>query len=210
MKSLFIDLYAGLGGASQAFTQAEGWDVMQFDNNPDLIAENPQLIIADILEFTDVYYQILRRVTVEDYQRVVVWMSPPCVEFSLAYGAPKSVAQRANKPFHPSLDLLNAGLRIKNNLATLGFDKFIWIVENVRGASPYFEPALGRFRQQIGSFFLWGNFPLITLMSPDRTHTKPDKRHSPLRANIRAKIPFEYSKALLDAIENQTDLTSYQ
>lgn len=214
MKSLFIDLFAGLGGASQAFCQASNWDVLQFDNNVELIPHNDQLIIADVLEFTDIYYQILRKIYIEDYDRIVLWASPPCREFSTAYNGPRAEAHRAgNVDYQPDMSCLMASMRIRDNLASVCLYnniEFIWIVENVRGATQYFKPFLGQWRQNIGSFFLWGNFPHITLMSNQRDHVKDDSRHSPIRANIKAKLPLEYSQAIKKAIEGQSKITSYQ
>lgn len=212
MKYLFIDLFAGLGGASSAFVKHEDFEVMQFDNNPELIQENPGLIIGDVLEYCDIYYQILRKMTIYQFEKVVLWASPPCLEFSTGYSAPRNVAERAGQPYAPDMSCLLGAIRFRDRLALDCLQQnieFTWFIENVRGATTHFEPFLGRYRQQIGSFFLWGNFPPITLMSNQRGHTKPDDRHSPIRSNIRAKIPLEYSQACLESVLHSVRLTSY-
>jgi len=33
---LMLDLFSGLGGASEAFMDHDGWQVTRFENNPDL------------------------------------------------------------------------------------------------------------------------------------------------------------------------------
>ena len=85
-----------------------------------------------------------------------------------------------------------------------------WVIENVRGSSKFFTEMIGHEPRQIlgNAQFLWGNFPLIC---PPRYKSKAevDKRHSPLRANIRAKIPIEISEALLASIESQKCILDY-
>lgn len=38
-----------------------------------------------------------------------------------------------------------------------------WIIENVRGAVPFFEPLLGKPAGIFRPYFLWGHFPNIGL-----------------------------------------------
>ena len=72
----------------------------------------------------------------------------------------------------------------------------------------YFRDLLGEPRQIHDAYVLWGNYPTFT---PEPFPPKADKddRHSPLRSNVRARIPIQISKALLDAIENQKTLFDY-
>jgi hypothetical protein len=86
-----------------------------------------------------------------------------------------------------------------------------WVLENVVGSIRYIEPLLGKPRQIIGPFVLWGNFPLLSV-PVDFKHSKADGdtwSDDPLRPNKRAKIPIEISQALLDAMDNQTTLNNW-
>jgi len=206
-NNLFIDLFAGLGGASQAFIDRSGWTVVQIDNNPDLLAYNHRLIMADVLDIEAVMAII--DPLLHNVGHVVLWASPPCLEFSLAYSAPGPVAARAGVEFEPSLDCLNAAIAVRDWLTQRGV-KLTWVIENVRGASPHFQPILGAPRQIVASFFLWGNF--TPLAFADRSvfkHTKTDIRHSPIRANERAKVPWDVSQALFESVTVQRSLEAW-
>ena len=209
--SFFIDLFAGLGGASQAFVVDVEWHVLQLDNNEALLEYNPDLVMCDISDIRATVHLInewLASHGDEAGDRLVVWASPPCLEFSKAYSAPAMVAKRQGNPFKPDLSLVVAARGVATCLPVS-----TWIVENVEGAVPHFTPWLGKPRQRIGSFYLWGNFPLLSIAPEDRRHTKQRAgdlgRHSPIRSNLRAKVPLAYSQALLDAITNQTGLDAW-
>ena len=211
--NLFVDLFAGLGGASQAFVECGSWDVIQIDNNPDLIEHNPNLIMMDCLDTLAITELITEAIHDGDYEQVVVWASPPCLDFSLAFDAPGPRAQRAGEPFEPSLTAMLSAHRVICNVATVVRDddaKFTWVIENVRGAVSWFTPHIGPPRGNWAKFFLWGNFPQLAFA--DRSidgHVMEDKRHSPIRANIRAKVPMALSKALRDALTKQRSLTEW-
>ena len=85
---LMIDLFSGLGGASQAFMNSPEWAVLRYDNNPAL-SNVAATTICDLKE-----YQIICRHDID-----LIWASPPCLTFSTAYNAPKSIAQIALFPF---------------------------------------------------------------------------------------------------------------
>lgn len=126
-----LDLFAGLGGASQAFA-ARGWDVVTVDNDP---------------RFGCTHTADLATWSYEGPPVDLVWASPPCTEFS-----------RESMPWcrtgkAPSLDLVNAALRIIREAGPTW-----WVLENVRGASKHLTPLLGEPRVY-GPFFLWGKFP---------------------------------------------------
>jgi len=198
---VMIDLFAGLGGASTAFWNHPDWLVLRIDNNEDLLPYTKGLIMADITDF-DAVCAIIDALMPEEVEQLVIWASPPCLEFSNAFSSPRSKAQRAGLDYSPSMDCLFAALDIIEHYSP----EIFWI-ENVRGATKYFEEEIGTFRQRIGQFFLWGQFPLIALREARHRYlTKPDKRHSPIRANIRAEIPEEISKAVLASIEFQGKL----
>jgi len=192
-----IDVFSGLGGASQAFVNHPGWEVLRIENNP-LLSEVPHTEIMDAKKFKEIILEQKIDISVD-----VLWFSPPCRDFSLAFSSPRSRAARAGEEYHPSLELLDLSLEIINIL-----NPRFYVIENVRGAIKYFTPIMGKPRQIIGPFCLWGNFPLI--------HTEPDFIHKkynndswsddPLRSNKRAIIPLEISQGLLDAVMSQRTL----
>lgn len=202
---VFIDLFAGLGGASQAFVDDPEWMVFRIDNNDLLLEHVPGLWILDITDF-DATKTVIEQHLPMEIEKMVIWASPPCLEFSNAYSAPRPTAQRNGESFEPSMGCVLAALDLINY-----FEPHHWIIENVKGAIEYFNEEIGEaYRQRIGQFFLWGNFPLIALKDSNiRGLRKPDKRWSPIRSNIKAKVPIEYSQAILASIENQSSLTSF-
>jgi site-specific DNA-cytosine methylase len=192
-----LDLYSGLGGASQAFLKA-GWDVVRIDNNP-LLEDIPNTEINDIMSLLPPYH------FGEPFD--LIWASPPCVEFSTAYSAPAVVAKREGKEFKPDLSLCLKAKEIIDHL-----NPQYWVIENVKGANNHFTKALQMPpRQIVNQFYFWGKFPFIHIDSNWR-HSKYDGdkwSSDPLRANYRAKIPLEISKAFLNAIEGQTTLEGW-
>lgn len=212
--NLLIDLFAGLGGASEAFRNRENWDVLCIDNNPDLlphiITGNRTYIIGDITD-RDWVIDIISAYGVWDsYDKVVIWASPPCDQWSNGYNSQKSECLRSGKQFIPDYSCLDATKYIIDNVQayceTMGIT-FIYCIENVRGGIQFINERLNlTWRQQAGQMFLWGNFPLLSVKEALASHVKPDSRHSPIRANIRAKVPYEASKAFYLAIKNQTKL----
>jgi len=199
-----LDLCSGLGGFSEAFVAA-GHEVLRIENNP-LLAEVPHTDIIDLFDVRDLLEEnvadngdaFLRNVD-------IILFSPPCYEFSLAYDAPRAIHARESPgiPYEPSMDLLECGMEIIELLKPR-----YWIIENVRGASPYFSQLLGRARQINEAYFFWGNFPSFV---PGKFPSKgeKDERWNPLRANVRGKIPIEISEALLEAIESQKCILDY-
>ena len=123
----------------------------------------------------------------------------------MAFNAPRAIHLRENPniPYDPDMSILDCGLDIIRMLKP----KY-WIVENVRGASPYFSQVMGKVRQINEAYFFWGNFPSFV---PDEFPSKAEKdeRRNPLRANVRGKIPMEISEALLAAIESQKSIFDY-
>ena len=191
-----LDLYSGLGGASEAFVRA-GWEVVRVENNP-LLENVPHTILHDVRDHHVVFE--------DDYD--FVWASPPCTEFSNAYGGPKGVAYRSGVDFAPDLTLLNRALEIIELIKP----KY-WAIENVAGASKIFSHTMkvNSPRQIIGPFFIWGIFPFV-IVDYDWTHTKASQdvwSSDPLRANKKGKIPFEISRGFLNSITNQKQITEW-
>jgi len=191
-----LDLCSGLGGATEAFSQA-GWNVIRIESNPEL-AYVPFTQTLDVLEWEEWVPNLPDRVD-------VVWASPPCREFSRGFAAPAPTAERAGLPFEPSMELVRACLDIIDYLKPKW-----WVIENVRGALSSFIDVhpLGKPKQNIGPFFLWGNFPRI-IMPYSFEHLKSSVdvwSTNPLRANLKAMIPFEVSFAFLESVTRQQTL----
>jgi hypothetical protein len=192
-----LDIYSGLGGASEAFRLA-GWEVHRLENNV-LLTHVPCTQIVDVMEwpFYDIpagYYDF-------------IWASPPCTDFSDGYSSPKSIAKREKKQYDPDMTLV---LKAKEIIDFLKPEHYV--IENVRGSRPYITKALQMPpRQIVQSFYFWGKFPFIHV-DADWRHSKYDNEPwstDPLRANYRAKIPLEISKAFHDELTCQTTLEDW-
>lgn len=197
MKTM-LDLFSGLGGASEAFVQA-GWNVIRVENNPKL-QYVPFTRAWDVLDWAN---------WAADLPQVdLIWASPPCREFSNAYAAPGPVAQREGKEYQPDMRLVQAAMEIIDFL-----DPKWWVLENVIGAKKYFEFKETTSFQQIGPFCLWKSpsVPHITLPY-EFEHLKKDNdtwSTDPLRANKKAMVPFEISFGLLGALTEQRTLEGW-
>jgi len=184
-----LDLYSGLGGASEAFIEA-GCHVIRVDNNRDLEVRNTV--------YADASYAFN---LVSDEKFDLIWASPPCLEFSGAFLAPAPTALREGRPFSPDLRDVHKAHEIIKWLKPR-----YWVIENVAGSIRHLEPILGEPSQIIGSFVLWHNLPRIVVCR-DFKHSKYDNdpgQHDPLRSNKRAKIPIEISRAVLEAVRLPT------
>ena len=194
-----LDLFAGLGGASEGFLLL-GWEVVRFDNN-ELLKHVPNMVMLDLTK---------PKIDLGNYglEHDLIWASPPCTDFSSAFNAPGPKAARAGQDFEPDLEPLRAAIRIIKELKP----KY-WVIENVAGASKIFSRELGvnAPRQIIGPYYLWGNFPYLPtdLEFEHREKTKVWEIDNPLRANIRGKIPLELSVALVKAITEQKQITEW-
>lgn len=195
----FLDLFSGFGGASEAFIQdTDNWTVLRIDNNP-LLASVPNTVMDDVKS-------LARRIHGSQHTIDVVWASPPCREFSTAYNAPRSVAARGGIPYEPDMSLLHAAIDIIKTVKPR-----YWIIENVVGSIRYFAEELGEPRQIIGPYVLWGNFPTFAVDESKLESKKSKDKHSanPLRSNYKAKVDFEISQALKEAVENQKSIFHY-
>lgn len=188
-----LDLCSGYGGASEAFLRA-GWDIVRIEINTDF-ANVPGTVIQDILDDSFEYW--------DELPFDFIWSSPPCLEFSAAYNAPREKAKRENIEFEPDKRIIKKSLEIIEH-----FKPKYWVIENVQGAKNDISEIVGKPpRQIVGPFYFWGQFPFIC-MEPGYKHTKAseDKRWHPLRANIKAKIPLEISEAFLREFNEQPSL----
>ncbi len=214
---VFVDLFSGLGGASQAALDA-GWHVLRFDNNEALRGEVHNTSFWDI-SGTGFRFHLMKQL--EDYAQsigvatgdlqVLLWGSPPCTEFSEGYNAPRIVARREGRDFTPDTSLVERFLEIRDSI-----NPKWWCLENVKGSIPFIAPLVNKaaenreweranaFPQVIGPFVLWHNFAPIQVPFGWRPKRKTDLWPSPLRANLRAKVPIEISQGVLNAIYQTT------
>lgn len=188
------DLCSGLGGWTQAFDK----HVYRFDNS-ELVQHIPGTFREDVREW--------KKWVLKYPKPDIIVASPPCLEFSTAYMAPKSIAQRAGVKYEPDLTIVQACKEI------IDYHKpKWWIMENVSGASKDLTKELGMPpRQIIGPFLLWGYFPYLPI-NVDFQHKKKhhdSHKDDPLRQNKRAMIPLEISQALVDVCNNQTTLEDW-
>jgi hypothetical protein len=197
-----LDLFSGLGGASESMLQ-HGWDVSRVENNPELalVPNTDIMCIYDLGQLLDIHMA-------DGYippQLDLIWASPPCTDFSTAYASPRSTFEREfpNQNYDPgdAIELVKEAKRIIDIV-----NPRYWIIENVRGSIKYLVPILGEPTMIIDSIVLWGRFPKWS-MPPHYKHIKDDAwSTTPLRANIRAKIPYEVSDACRQSIENTRTL----
>jgi site-specific DNA-cytosine methylase len=193
MTNKVIDLFSGLGGFSEAFVMSGKYEVERYDNNT-WLAEVPHTQMCDLTKYA-----------IGTAKKPFLLLgSPPCLEFSNAYDAPKIRAKRLGLDYEPSVELVEI---FKEHIDRL--QPQYWMMENVIGSIDWITPILGEPVQIIGPFVFWGNVPLLDLSMEDRKQIrgakkKQDKRHSPIRSNHRARIPLQISTAILRAVESPT------
>lgn len=178
-----------------------GWDVRRVENNPSLTFI-PNTTIADIKQVEKQIQNFIEAGHVPD-SPTLMWFSPPCREFSNGFNAPRPKARRDGKEFHPDLSIMLACKSIIDMVSP----KY-WVIENVRGACKDFEPYLGKPKMVVNGYVLWGNFPRFDI-DASSLPTKADEdvwSSDPLRANKKAKIPYDLADRLRIAIETQRTL----
>lgn len=197
-----LDLFAGLGGASEAFIQHPAWHVVRIDNN-EMLSDVKNIRMHDVLNWIDWLPALCDEM---GGPPTLVWASPECKYFSTAYSSPRAKAQREGIDYNPDMAQVEA---IEDILAYLR--PHWWIVENVSGACTYFPPYFGPLTQKISGIHLWGLFPQLN-MPQGYKHSKFAKDpHSsdPMRYNIRSLIPYEISLALLTGCQSQQTLEEW-
>src|SRR5258706_1109942 len=145
MKPLAIDLYCGLGGWTEGLL-AEGYDVIGFDierHDYGTGGYPAQLVLQDVLTLHGSQFK----------DAALIVASPPCQAYS--YRAMPWSRAKALPP--PDNSLFEAYFRIQRE-AIEAAGRFIpLVVENVRGAQKW----VGRARWNFGSFYLWGDVPVL-------------------------------------------------
>ena len=79
---VFLDLFCGLGGASESFCGTD-WRVIRIDNNPDLLDHVKGMWLLDMMDVENVLTVIRAHLYDVHVDRLVVLASPPCYHFSL-------------------------------------------------------------------------------------------------------------------------------
>lgn len=183
-----VDLFSGLGGASQPFVDHPKWDVFRVEIS-ELCSHVPHTIIADVM---DDYLHLYLPSCID-----LLWMSPPCTEFSLA---------RHPRIENPDLTLVKRCLELVEIL-----NPRYWVIENVKGSIKHLRPILGEPRTIIGGkFVLWGNFPLFSANIDNHSKMKNDSWSSdPLRPQKRAIVPPQIGEALRQSIDYQTTIDGF-
>lgn len=206
---VMVDLFAGLGGASQAMVEHDDWIVIRIDNEAMLLELAPDLCIknlmdADIVEF--IRDKIMDQLPDWDGIIDILWASPPCEQWSAGYNSILSAMRRAGEIFVPDLSLFIQTLDIIDLLKPV-----TWIIENVAGAREFLRPILGANRLRIGPYYLWGNMPAFDadLAGHKKTGRREDRYGRKFRSNARAKVPFAISESLRQSVTYQTALENY-
>jgi len=195
-----LDLFSGLGGFSEAFVLA-GDEVARVENNP-LLSEVPHTSMQDVLAMRDrLHLYHAQGEPIREYD--VLLAGVPCYEFSLAYSAPRAIAERNNEDWNPNMELLEATL----DIIRITKPRY-WVIENVHGSQKYFAKYGLQQRQKHGAHVLYGNFPMFHTRDLP-TKAERDKRWSEIRSNHRAYIPWELSSNLRQAIVDQTTLFDF-
>ena len=202
-----LDLFAGVGGFSAAFSDSENWDVTTVEIN----SEHDPDMCADVME--------LRPSDLPNAD--VILASPPCTYFSLAGNHEK---WDGKQPAHP--DVREHITLVYHSLGLIhGLDPDYWFVENPRGRMRYVigEPAGTVHYCQYGKPFkkptdLWGfhpkGFEYRTCSVPagggchvrnsanDGTEATASLPRDPAK---RSEVPYELSEQILNAVDGQTE-----
>ena len=169
MKPLVFDLFCGLFGWGEAFSQ-HGYNVVGFDcedqfkNFGKAMPENCELVLRDVRSITGA--ELVKQYGVP----TIIVASPPCQEFSYM-AMPWSKAKEKMRKILADpeeqtrlTDLFNQCFRIQREVSEAAGHYVPMILENVRGAQRW----VGKARWNFGSFYLWGDVPAL-MPIPGRT-----------------------------------------
>lgn len=207
MSDWILDLFSGLGGASEAFANHPHWRVKRIENNEKLSCVEHTAIL-DVTEWMDWLPAIIDEM---GRAPTIVWASPECKFFSQGFHAPGPTAKREGRTYTPPMEQIEAIYDIIHFLKDEYAMPKYWVVENVVGSRGYFSPYFGHPTQKIGAMVLYGEFPDLVMPSDWKPKKKQNISNSkdPLRYNKRSVIPIELSEALLDAVHAQSTLADW-
>lgn len=201
-----LDLFAGLGGFSQAFAESPRWDVTTVEIDPGFDPD----ITADVFTL---------RPSDFDAEFDVILASPPCTR--LGKMALSNAYFDGDEPNHPE-----ASDHVSLAYHTLGLIRGLspnyWFVENPPGKlRNYFGDPTGTVTYcQYGMEYqkrthLWGDHPPMTYRScveGQECHIstpRSDERHPndsiPADSSEASKVPYDLSEAIREACEAGLD-----
>jgi len=176
---VILDLFSGSGAASEPWLR-DGFPVTRYD----------------ILDGWDLGEPLIQKQIIQyhkDDALLLIWASPPCTQYS------RLLSDTHKVPYNPDLTLWKAAQHIIAQLAPR-----YYVIENVGGA----VRSWGEPRQRIGSYYLWGNYPLI---SPPKVPAKGMHIQAPGETNAEkaaraATIPAALAERLMQTILSQSQL----
>jgi len=175
-----LDLFAGLGGFSQAFRD-RGHEIETLDNDPQFNCT----FTMDIKDFKP------------DCAYTVVLASPPCQDFARMHLPWKRKLLPSG--FKPDMSLVLEAKRIIDEVKPR-----YWVLENTMPSLKFITPILGHYVKRVGSRYLWGNFP--TLDTRKNAYGKEKIWPRANRPALRALIPYALSKSLCMAMEYDMEM----
>lgn len=206
-----LDLFAGLGGFSQAFEESERWEVVtveidpEFD--PDIVADVFDLLPSDFGDFD------------------VILASPPCTQFSFA----ASSLERFVDGEPQTDDARDAVSLVYHTIGLIrGLNPDFWFMENPQGwlrqviGDPDARVTFCQYgRDYMKPTDLWGDHPNAWMPRScsygDDCHEtnrsqayggKGNMYHNDAYSNDaaeRAEVPYELSESIQDACERALD-----
>lgn len=196
-KPLVVDLFCGLGGWSEAFL-AEGWDAIGFDNERHDYGSGGypgQLVLQDVCtihgaQLIDADCLVASSPCQEFSYRAQPWKVAKAQDFKdLGIAQPTwwkksqgkmNTAERAEwecwKKTYPvtppvlGINLFWQAFRIQHEIYEACGRHVPLVAENVRGAQPW----VGRAAYNYGSFYLWGDIPVLMPLPVRAQKFNPD------------------------------------
>jgi hypothetical protein len=203
MTKTCLDLFCGLGGFSAAFVDSDNWDVVTVDIEEEFDPD----IQADVMD--------LRPSDLPDAD--VVLASPPCKQFSIA-------ASRYERMVDGEPQTPPAREAVTLVYHTIGLIKSLspeyWFLENPVGHLRQIigKPTATVTQCQYGEAYqkrtdLWGKHPKMDYRSclpgegchSDEEHGFGSGEEHVRDPAERAKIPYELSEAILEAVEGRAE-----
>lgn len=224
-----IDFFSGLGGFSQAFVESDKWDILRIDYDKQF-SDIPHTHIEDLMKL-DIGFFAKKGFLKPD----ILLMSPPCECFSLMSvyhywenGRPKKEATRT------AIALVQKAIALKDLLQSKYWviENPNGMMKKVLGKpnhytwwGAWYNPQdiimlklkkIGLTLPPLKPTSLWGLLPSIKWRPKPKKGTyqaaprgsKSGIQNSSLRPEERACIPFDFSDALRDGIENSSTCQS--